>query len=121
MELADAPIEVKQMLSSQAVTPSLALEQLRVNGSAAVQSLRKIASERKASGKRGPAARPVAKAPAPPPAPTLVAVLKELIEDVSLADLTDESKARVTVDRLLLLKLASYAVSIETKPELKAA
>jgi ParB/RepB/Spo0J family partition protein len=111
MALADAPVEVKQMLSSQAVTPSLALEHLRVNGSAAVQSLQAIASERKARGKRGPAGRPVIKAQPAPPSPAILAVVQELLEDVAVTDLSDGSKDRVTVNRLLLLKLASFAVN----------
>ena len=120
MELADAPIEVKQLLSSRAVTPSLALDELRVNGAAAVDSLREKASERKASGKKGPAAKPVAKAPKPAPAPpsqSLIAVLREVLDDVAITDLTNESLARDTVDRVLLLKLASFAVAEEeSKP-----
>jgi ParB/RepB/Spo0J family partition protein len=119
MELADAPIEVKQLLSTRAVTPSLALDELRANGSAAVQTLQAMASKHKASGKRGPVARPVAKAPAPLPAPTLLAVIRELIEDVPLSDLTDASKNHVTVKREMLLKLASYAMTI-TQPETAA-
>lgn len=35
LELSDAPEEMKQMLSSQAVTPSLALQTIRANGAAA--------------------------------------------------------------------------------------
>lgn len=119
MELADAPIEVKQLLSTRAVTPSLALDELRANGAAAVQSLQIIASTRKASGKRGPAARPIAKAPAPLPAPTLLAVIRELVDDVSLSDLTDTSKDQITVKRELLLKLASYAMTVN-QPETTA-
>jgi ParB-like chromosome segregation protein Spo0J len=68
MELADAPEEVKQLLSAQAVTPSLALAELRANGSAAVQTLQAIATEHTASGKKGPAKRakaPVKSQPAP--------------------------------------------------------
>jgi hypothetical protein len=108
------PIEVKQLLSSRAVTPSLALDELRANGAAAVQTLQAIASERKANGKKGPAAKPVARAskPAPaPPSPALIGVLRELIDDVAIVDLNDESKARVSVDRILLLKLASFAIN----------
>jgi ParB-like chromosome segregation protein Spo0J len=124
-ELADAPVAIKQLLSSRAVTPSLALDELRANGAAAVQSLQRIASERKASGKKGPAAKPVAKAPKPqpaPPSPALISVLRELIDDVALTDLTNESLARVSVDRSLLLKLASFAVTEEeSKPVAVAA
>ena len=126
MALADAPIEVKQLLSSRAVTPSLALEEIRANGAAAVQTLQTIAKEHKASGKRGPASHPVNKAKAPkpqpaPPSPALIAVLRELIDDVAVVDLNDASKKRVDVDRLLLLKLASFAVAEDTTPAQAAA
>jgi ParB/RepB/Spo0J family partition protein len=57
VELADAPDEVKQLLSSQAVTPSLALAELRANGSAAVQNLQAAAKAAKSTGKKGPAKR----------------------------------------------------------------
>jgi ParB-like chromosome segregation protein Spo0J len=66
MELADAPDEVKQLLSSQAVTPALALSELRTNGAAAVTTLQAIATEHKATGKQGPAKR--AKSKTLPPA-----------------------------------------------------
>ena len=66
MELADAPEEIKQLLSSQAVTPSLALAELRANGSAAVQNLQAAAVAAQSSGKTGPAKR--AKAPSQPKA-----------------------------------------------------
>src|ERR1700677_550148 len=62
MELADAPEEIKQLLSSQAVTPSLALAELRANGAAAVQTLQAAAKAVQSSGKKGPAKR--SKAPA---------------------------------------------------------
>lgn len=116
MELADAPVEIKQLLSSRAVTPSLALDELRTNGAAAVQSLQAIAKQHKASGKRGPAGKAPVAAPKPqpaPPSPALIAVLRELIDDVAIVDLTNESLTRVTVDRVLLLKLASFAVNEE--------
>ena len=116
MELADAPIEVKQLLSSRAVTPSLALDELRANGAAAVNNLRAMASERKASGKKGPVGKPPVHVPKPapaPPSPALIGVLREVLDDVAITDLTNESLARVTVDRVLLLKLASFAVTEE--------
>jgi hypothetical protein len=68
VELADAPDEVKQLLSSQAVTPSLALAELRANGSAAVQNLQAAAKAAQASGKAGPAKRAKAKSKSLPPA-----------------------------------------------------
>jgi ParB-like chromosome segregation protein Spo0J len=139
MELADAPDEVKQLLSSQAVTPALALSELRTNGAAAVTTLQAIATEHKATGKQGPAKRaksktlPPAKprtenepAPAAPAAtgkakhapksqaalcPEVMDALVDLMSDVALADLNDEKLLRVSVDKELLLKLASFMVT----------
>jgi hypothetical protein len=127
LELADAPDEIKQLLSSQAVTPSLALSQLRSNATKAVQiqTLQKAAVEAKASGKKGPAKRakkpimaskvapPVHKAPAHAPAlcAEVMAVLVELMQDVAISELNDDSVTRVQVDKVLLLKLASFAVT----------
>jgi ParB-like chromosome segregation protein Spo0J len=147
MELADAPDEVKQLLSSQAVTPALALSELRTNGAAAVTTLQAIATEHKATGKQGPAKRaksktlPPAKprtenepAPAAPTAtgkakhapksqaalcPEVMAALVDLMSDVALADLNDESLKRVSVDKELLLKLASFMVTESEVEELK--
>ena len=139
MELADAPDEVKQLLSSQAVTPALALSELRTNGAAAVTTLQAIATEHKATGKQGPAKRaksktlPPAKprtenepAPAAPAAtgkakhapksqaalcPEVMDALVDLMSDVALADLNDEKLLGVSVDKELLLKLASFMVT----------
>jgi ParB-like chromosome segregation protein Spo0J len=147
MELADAPDEVKQLLSSQAVTPALALSELRTNGAAAVTTLQAIATEHKATGKQGPAKRaksktlPPAKpqtandpAPAAPTAtgkakhapksqvalcPEVMTALVDLMSDVALADLNDEKLLRVSVDKELLLKLASFMVTESEVEELK--
>lgn len=134
MELADAPDEVKQLLSSQAVTPSLALAELRANGAAAVETLKAAAKAAQSSGQKT-AKRAKAKTlpPAKPqtandPAPVALQVhgkskatpslltsvtdaLSELVDDVAVSDLNDEGKKRVSVDRLLLLKLASLVVT----------
>ena len=139
MELSDAPEEVKQLLSSQAVTPSLALAELRANGAAAVETLKAAANAAQSNGQKT-AKRAKAKT-LPPAKPqtendtTLNAVqakskpannellkaltdgLWELINDVAVSDLDDEDLERVSVDRLLLLKLASLIV---TEDDLKA-
>jgi ParB-like chromosome segregation protein Spo0J len=129
MELADAPEEVKRLLSAQAVTPSLALAELRANGSAAVQTLQAAAVAAKSSGQRTarlakslPPAKPqTANDPAPvshtKPAKSqslsaeVMAVLIELMSDVALNELNDDSVKRVSVDKELLLKLASFMVT----------
>lgn len=148
MELADAPDEIKQLLSSQAVTPSLALAELRANGAAAVETLKAAANAAQSSGKKGPAKRaksktlPPAKprtenepAPAAPTAngkakqtpksqaalcPEVMAALVDLMSDVALADLNDESLKRVSVDKELLLKLASFMVTEEEAKHIQA-
>jgi len=68
MELADAPDEIKRLLSSQAVTPSLALAELRANGAAAVETLKAAAVAAQSTGKKGPAKRAKAKSKSLPPA-----------------------------------------------------
>ncbi len=120
IELADAPDEVKQLLSSQAITPSLALAELRQNGTAAVANLQKAATEAKAKGSKGPAKRakkskshPVpsgkqAAPPAPAVAPTLSKVLLDVLKDVTANDLKNEDVEWVSVSRVKLLKLASF-------------
>lgn len=125
IELADAPEEVKQLLSSQAITPSLALAELRQNGAAAVKVLQAKATEAKAKGSKGPAKRdkkpskshPVpsgkaqvarSAAPAPVQAPTLTKALNDLLKDVTANDMKNEDVEWVSVSRIKLLKLASF-------------
>ena len=69
MELADAPEEIKQLLSSQAVTPSFALAELRANGAAAVETLKAAANAAQSSGKKGPAKRAKKSKSLPPAKP----------------------------------------------------
>jgi hypothetical protein len=52
MELADAPEEIKHLLSEQAVTPSLALATLRTNGSEATAILKARVEAAKSSGQK---------------------------------------------------------------------
>ena len=143
MELADAPDEIKQLLSSQAVTPSLALAELRANGAAAVETLKAAANAAQSSGKKGPAKRAKSKTlpPAKPrtenePAPAartkpapksqaalcpeVMAALVELMSDVALSDLNDDKLTRVSVDKELLLKLASFMVTEEEAKHIQA-
>lgn len=51
LELSDAPQEVKQMLSQQAVTPSLALAHVRESGSGAVETLKVAVAKAKPDAK----------------------------------------------------------------------
>lgn len=103
MELADAPEEVKHMLSSQAVTPSLALQELRMNGSGAVAKLRERAQAAQASGKKT-ATREKAAPSVPNPA-TILKRVADVIKSVE-DELFDPAYKFVEVDRLALVKLA---------------
>ena len=120
MELADAPAEVKQLLSSQAVTPSLALAELRANGAAAVQTLQAKASAAKASGKKGPAKRDIAApkrtpAAAPTSAPSIVAVIQAIYEDVTAEDLACEENEYLSIKRGTLVSLVSFLPPVAGK------
>ena len=136
MELADAPDEIKQLLSSQAVTPSLALAELRANGSAAVETLKAAAVAAQSSGQKTakrakskslPPAKPQTENdPAPiartQPAPKsqaalcpeVMAALVDLMSDVSAEDLNaakDDPDVEIIVKGGFLLKLASFLLS----------
>jgi hypothetical protein len=141
IELSNAPDELKQLLSSQAVSPAEAIRIVRSEDvPSAVSELQAAVQAKKAKGEKGPVKRAKAKT-LPPAKPqtendtTLNAVqakskpannellkaltdgLWELINDVAVSDLDDEDLERVSVDRLLLLKLASLIV---TEDDLKA-
>ena len=149
MELSNAPDEVKQLLSSQAVTPAEVKRILRSDDvPAAVSELQAAVQAKQAKGEKGPVKRaksktlPPAKprtenepAPAAPTAtgkakhapksqaalcPEVMAALVDLMSDVALADLNDESLKRVSVDKELLLKLASFMVTEEEAKHIQA-
>ena len=136
MELADAPDEVKALLSSQAVTPSLALAELRANGAAAVETLKAAAVAAQSTGKKGPAKRakkakkqPVAlnhskapeTAPAPPaaskstiPPSAITKAILARVDGIPVEDLNDPSPDAVAVVKVQrLLKVLSFAVTAE--------
>jgi ParB/RepB/Spo0J family partition protein len=116
MELADAPEEVKQLLSSQAVTPALALSELRTNGAAAVETLKAAAVAAQNNGhKTAKRSKAQSKAPAQPKlqpkpvqTPSLTKTLLSLFEDVSAEDLNCEENEWLSVKRTKLLELASF-------------
>jgi len=128
MELADAPEEIRQMISSQAVTSSLALAEIRANGAAAVDTLREKAQSAKSSGQKtakrvkAPSVSRLQTKPAPTPSSVMpVNVSKailSLVEDVPADDLNLEENEWVSVNRVKLLKLLSFAI---TEDDLKAA
>lgn len=129
IELANAPDELKQLLSSQAVSPAEAIRIVRsADVPAEVKTLQATVQAKKASGSKGPvkrAKKPImaSKVPAPQPKTTVhkatgtalcaevMAVLVELMSDVAISELNDDSVTRVQVDKVLFLKLASFAVT----------
>jgi ParB-like chromosome segregation protein Spo0J len=137
MELSNAPDEVKQLLSSQAVTPAEVKRILRSDDvPAAVSELQAAVQAKQAKGEKGPVKRAKAKTlpPAKPqtandPAPAartkpapksqtalcpeVMKALVDLMSDVALNELNDDSVKRITVDKELLLKLASFMVTEE--------
>lgn len=126
MELADAPDEVKKLLSSQAVTPSLALAELRANGSAAVQNLQARAQAAHSSGqktakreKSNPAPKSAAKPQPVKPSENkaFTKAIYDLLSDVPVDDLDDKGMDLVYVKRSKLLKLASFAVTADELKE----
>ena len=90
VELADAPDEVKELLSSQAVTPSLALATLRTNGTQATAILKARVEVAKVNGQK------TAKRDK---APTSPAPAKEKAKDVSSLVLYAAEALAVAVDR----------------------
>jgi hypothetical protein len=120
IELANAPDDLKQLLSSQAVSPAEAIRIVRSdNVPAEVKTLQAAVQAKQAKGEKGPVkrAKSPSKAPAQPKAatkldnPSLLKAMSdaimELIDDVAVTDLNDDKVQRVTVDKTLLLKLAS--------------
>jgi ParB/RepB/Spo0J family partition protein len=98
VELADAPEEIKELLSAAAVTPSLALATLRTNGSEATAILKQRVEVAKTNGHKT-AKRD--KAPAPAKAENLSALVLYAAEemakclDVWLEDATPEAETKL--------------------------
>ncbi len=129
IELANAPDEVKQLLSSQAVSPAEAIRVIRsADVPAAVSTLQATVAAKKATGDKSPVKRPKAQTNTAPKAVTPAPVkpsenkaftkaIYDLLSDVPVDDLDDKGMDLVYVKRSKLLKLASFAV---TADELKA-
>jgi hypothetical protein len=127
--MADAPEEIKEMLSAKAVTPWAVLSALKVmHPDRAVETLKTQVQEKQSKGEKGPvkrAKKPIMASKVAPPArpvdlskkslaevcPKIVKALTAVMEDVALADLNDESVTRVSVDKGLLLQLAAFMVT----------
>lgn len=115
IELADAPQEVREMLSQQAVTPSLALSVMREtgNGEAGVQELKKRAEAAQAAGKKT-ATRSQNQ---PINTKALVNLVSKLIASVSEGegDIFDTEYKFVEVDRATMVKIAALVGITEEK------
>ena len=99
LELADAPDEVKQLLSERAVTPALALDHIRKSGAGAVMTLRASVGEAHKDGKQ------TAKK-SHQPGRSLKGLVLALLKGVEEETLTNESYEFVEVNRKRLIKLA---------------
>lgn len=111
IELADAPQEVKDLLSQGAITPSLATQQLRTNGAEAVRELKKRAEAAQASGK-GTATRE-RKGTVPNPK-IMVRLISQLIASVE-DDIFNTEFKFVEVDRATMVRLAALVGITEEK------
>jgi ParB-like chromosome segregation protein Spo0J len=127
IELANAPDEVKQLLSSQAVSPAEAIRVIRsADVPSAVSTLQATVQAKQAKGEKGPVKRakapsksnPAPKAAAPAPAKpsenkAFTKAIYDLLSDVPVEDLNATDTDMVYVKRSKLLKLASFAVTAD--------
>lgn len=105
IELADAPDEVKHMLSEQAVTPSLALAEIRSKATPeAVESLRQKVVKAHQDGQR--TARKAQENPQPNPK-SVMNVISALVASCQ-DDIFDQEHKFVEVDKSLMRKLAGF-------------
>jgi hypothetical protein len=112
VELADAPEEIKHLLSEQAVTPSLALATLRTNGSEATAILKQRVEVAKSAGKttakRDKAPAPAATKAKPENVSNLVLYAAEEMAkaiDVWLEDATAEAETKLVAAHKAYRKL----------------
>jgi hypothetical protein len=98
IELADAPDAVKQLLSTQAITPSLAIAELRRSGDSAAEVLQAKVQKTKAQGgavaKRDRAKNHV----------SLKTLVSELLDTIVAKDMADD-RDTVRVPKTLIRKL----------------
>lgn len=111
IELNDAPQDVKQLVSSKAVSPALALDEVRKSGSKAATTLRERVEQVKAKrGAKAVASRPrVTKQQADES--TLLKLVKSLLKDVDAPALSSSEYDWVEVKRT---KLNTIAKLVET-------
>lgn len=116
MELADAPAEVKQMLSERAVTPSHALKLLATAPDTAVKTLQAQVQAKRDSGQKGPVKRAKATPAVAASSVSLPSAIRKalitLLADVPASDMEaiivdgKELNETVYVNRAKLVKLA---------------
>lgn len=102
IELADAPDEVKQMMSEQSVTPALALSEIRKNGAGAVEKLRQKAVKAQSNGNKTAKREQPNRIPNPKQLLNLVAKLVQGVQD----DIFNEEFKFIEVERATMVKLA---------------
>ena len=119
VELANAPAEVQEMLSSGTVSAPLALQALRTNGAAAVTTLQAAAVAASGTGKPAKRVKVRRKSNGVSLCPELYAAIVALFEDVNPDDLNpidvdgEILNDTIGVDRVKLLKLASFLATPE--------
>jgi len=109
IELSDAPDDIKFLLSEQAVTPSLALSEIRKSGSGASLVLKQRVEEARSKGRK------TVKRTIAPPKKTvdLLSLVRSLLKDVEMKALTDEEFVYIDVNRIKLLKLSNFVDNLK--------
>ena len=121
VELADAPEEIKHLLSEQAVTPSLALATLRTNGSEATAILKQRVEVAKTNGHKT-AKRDKSPAPAKEKAKDVSSLVLYAAEEMAKAiDLWLEDATAVAETKLVAAHKAYRKLIHAPKAEAKAA
>jgi len=112
LELADAPQEVKQLLSTAAVTPALALQAMRQNGAQAVETLKAAAAQAAGEGKKTATRALTSAVPNPKVMLSVIARVVESVQD----DLFDDEYKFIEVDKAAMRRLAAFVgITAETQ------
>lgn len=102
LELADAPQAVQEMVKQQDVTPALAISEVRKNGAAAVETLKKAANAAKAKGQKTAKKQRENQ----PTVINLAPAVRKLLKDVPKEDLENKDNQWISVSREKLLAIA---------------
>lgn len=107
LQLHDAPEDVKKMIAEQAVTPSLALHELRSKATPeAIESLRQKAKDAKANGQKTARKTQENRIPDPKKMLELIGKLVQSVEDELFEDGEGDDFKYVSVDKATMRKLA---------------